>query len=300
MQFRRAKRTVDGVLLLDKSIDMSSNHALMAVRRIYRAAKAGHTGTLDPLATGLLPLCLGEATKFSSYLLNADKTYQAQIRLGVTTTTGDAEGAVLNTTQPNVAPAQIVEVCAQFVGEITQVPPMYSALKHQGRALYEYAREGIEIERAPRRITIHRLQVLQCEQDFLEISVRCSKGTYIRTLAEDIGKALGCGAHLLGLRRTESGGFDLASAHTLQQLEATAAADLDNMLLPIDCLLQAYSLVEIDAESLKRLLCGQTIQLPQAYTDGSLYRIYSDNKFYGVGQVTAHALRPVRLCAGAS
>lgn len=220
MQVKKTWQRVDGVLLLDKPIGLTSNDALQKARRLFSAAKGGHTGTLDPLATGLLPLCFGEATKFSADLLDADKTYEAIIKLGVTTDSGDAEGQVISTATVNVSEADIVSVLPQFTGDIQQIPPMHSALKRNGRPLYELARQGIEVERAPRAVTIHAIDLLAFSGDTLTLRVACSKGTYIRVLAADIGAALGCGAHLIGLRRTVVGDLDLANAVTLAELEA--------------------------------------------------------------------------------
>src|SRR5574343_735181 len=207
MQFKRTWKQVDGVLLLDKPLGMTSNDALQKARRLFSAAKGGHTGTLDPLATGLLPLCFGEATKFSADLLDADKTYEAVLKLGVTTDSGDAEGSVVATAEVNVDATQIADVLRQFTGDIQQIPPMHSALKRDGRPLYELARQGIEVEREARAVTIHRIDLLAFAGDRLQIRVACSKGTYIRVLAADIGQALGCGAHLAGLRRSGVGGL---------------------------------------------------------------------------------------------
>ncbi|HET7794053.1 MAG TPA: tRNA pseudouridine(55) synthase TruB, partial [Rhizobacter sp.] len=213
---RLPKRAVHGVLLLDKPLGLSSNDALQKAKRLYRAEKAGHTGTLDPLATGLLPLCFGAATKFSQVSLEADKTYRATLKLGVTTRTADAEGEVLQTREVQVTREQIEAACERFTGEIAQVPPMHSALKRDGKALYEYARAGIEVEREARQVTIHAIAIIGWQHDELTLDVRCSKGTYIRTLAEDIGEALGCGAHLSALRRTASGPLTLDAACTLE------------------------------------------------------------------------------------
>ena len=218
MQYKRPKKNISGVLLLDKPLGFSSNQALQKVKWLLQAAKAGHTGTLDPLATGLLPLCFGEATKFAHYLTDADKTYFATIKLGITTNTGDAEGEVLSTKAVNVTQAQFEQACSQFVGEISQIPPMYSALKFEGKAMYEYARAGVEVERKSRLITIHQITQNAFEQDVASITVTCSKGTYIRTLAEDIGNLLGCGAHLIGLRRTATANYQIAQSMTIEQL----------------------------------------------------------------------------------
>ncbi|HEY2976861.1 MAG TPA: tRNA pseudouridine(55) synthase TruB, partial [Burkholderiaceae bacterium] len=216
---RIPRRALHGVLLLDKPVGLSSNDALQKAKRLYRAEKAGHTGTLDPLASGLLPICFGAATKFSQVSLDADKAYRATLKLGQTTTTGDAEGEVTRQRPVQVDRAAIDAACARFSGEIEQVPPMHSALKKDGRALYEYARNGIEVERAPRRVTIHAIAIVDWHDDALVIDVSCSKGTYIRTLAEDIGEALGCGAHLSALRRIGSGALRVEQAVTLEQLQ---------------------------------------------------------------------------------
>ena len=224
MQFKRTWKQVDGVLLLDKPLGMTSNDALQKARRLFSAAKGGHTGTLDPLATGLLPLCFGEATKFSADLLDADKTYEAVLKLGVTTDSGDAEGQVTSTATVDVNKAQIAEVLPQFVGDIQQIPPMHSALKRNGRPLYELARKGIEVEREPRAVTIFAIDCLDFSGDLLTLRVACSKGTYIRVLAADIGKALGCGAHLAALRRTVVGDIRLEKTVTLAELETWTRA----------------------------------------------------------------------------
>ena len=215
-QFKRIKRNINGVILLDKPLGYSSNQALQKVKWLFQATKAGHTGTLDPLATGLLPICLGEATKFAQYVTEADKTYVATLKLGATTTTGDAEGEILTTAPVNVSSAQFSAACTKFVGEISQIPPMYSALKFEGKALYEYARSGVDIERQPRFVSIKNIEINAFSNDSAQITVTCSKGTYIRTLAEDIGAALGCGAHLIGLRRTETAGYQLVQANNPQ------------------------------------------------------------------------------------
>lgn len=256
---RLPRRQVHGVLLLDKPLGLSSNDALQKVKRLFRAEKAGHTGTLDPLATGLLPLCFGAATKFSQVSLDADKRYTATLRLGETTTTGDAEGEVMQRREvlPDmVTPDRLSLACQAFVGPIEQVPPMYSALKHAGRALYEYAREGIEIEREPRRVVIHAIDILSADHDALVIDVRCSKGTYIRTLAQDIGEHLGCGAHLIGLRRTGSGGVSLEDAITLEALQTMTDTERDRLLRPADVLLADWPDVNLPEAEAARFLTG--------------------------------------------
>ncbi len=257
---KAARRRVDGVLLLDKPPGLSSNAALQRAKRLYRALKAGHTGTLDPLATGLLPLCFGEATKFSHYLLEADKTYLARLRLGQTTTTGDAEGAVTSERPVAVGEMQVRAAMALFLGEIVQIPPRFSALKHQGRAHYEYARQGIDVPRPPRRVHIHRLSLLAWALPEVSIEVACSKGTYIRTLAEDLGEALGCGAHLAALRRVATAGFAIEEAHTLEQLEAVGEGERDALLLPAQVLVAHLPVLELDSEAVLRIQRGQAIR----------------------------------------
>jgi tRNA pseudouridine55 synthase len=255
---------LDGVLLLDKPVGLSSNDALVRVKRLFHAKKAGHTGTLDPLASGLLPLCFGEATKFSQDLLEADKTYEATLKLGERTTTGDAEGEVIDTRPVEVDRAAFEAALAPFRGEIAQVPPMYSALKRDGKPLYEYARAGHTLERDARRVTIHALELLDCAlpaQPFATIRVTCSKGTYIRTLGEDIGAALGCGAHLTMLRRTGVGALTLDHAVTL---DALSEADADRRavhMLPVDTLLSSFPSVQLDDALARRFLQGQRLRL---------------------------------------
>jgi len=284
------------VLLLDKPLGFSSNQALQKVKWLFQAAKAGHTGTLDPLATGLLPLCFGEATKFAHYLTDADKTYIATIKLGVTTNTGDAEGEVLATHSVNVSPAQFAEACTQFVGEISQIPPMYSALKHEGKALYEYARAGVEIERASRLITIHSIQVNSFEYDVANISVSCSKGTYIRTLAEDIGAVLGCGAHLIGLRRTKTANYNIEQAVTLAQFEAMNLEQRQAALMPMDSAVLHLPAIVLDADSTHYLRQGQAVWQSRINAKG-LLRLYNEQQeFLGLGEQDSDGkIAPKRL-----
>lgn len=283
-------RPVNGILLLDKPVGMTSNAALQVVKRLFGARKAGHTGSLDPLATGLLPICLGEATKVSAYLLDADKRYWVRIRLGVTTATGDADGEVLET-RPVAAvdAARLEQVLAGMRGESDQVPPMYSALRHQGQRLYQLAREGIEVERAPRRITLYALEALAIEGDEIELAVHCSKGTYVRTLAEDIGAALGCGAHVIGLRRTGVGPYSEAGMLTLDALrdeaEVAGAQALDRHLLPIVSALAHWPQVRLSADAAYYLRQGQAVVVPRAPTSGWLCLFADDGAFIGVGQV---------------
>lgn len=273
------------MLLLDKPLGFSSNQALQKVKWLLQAAKAGHTGTLDPLATGLLPLCFGEATKFAHYLTDADKTYIATIKLGITTNTGDAEGEVLSTQAVNASQAQFEQACRQFVGEISQVPPMYSALKHEGKALYEYARAGVEIERKARNVYIHEIQVDSFAEDVAVITVTCSKGTYIRTLAEDIGKQLGCGAHLIGLRRTATANYQIAQAITLEQFEAMSAEERLSALLPEDSAVMHLPALVFDANSTFYLQQGQAVWQSGVISQG-LLRLYGESQqFLGLGEL---------------
>ena len=292
----RTWRPLDGVLLFDKPLELSSNTALQKVRRLYQAEKAGHTGTLDPLASGLLPICFGEATKFSMGLLEADKTYKATIRLGQTTTTGDAEGDVIETRPVEVNHAQIQEVLHRFCGAIKQLPPMHSALKHQGKPLYEYIRHGETVERTLRDVFIHDLRMECFEENELEIVVRCSKGTYVRTLGEDIGQALGCGGHLTALRRTAIWRFDLPATYTLSQLEAMDEQQRDAAIWPLDCMLQDLPALELDATELQRMAQGQRLGKHLGLPDGKI-RLYSSGKFVGVGELLGTRLAPSRLLA---
>ena len=291
---RIIRRPLDGVLLFDKPLELSSNIALQKVRRLFQAEKAGHTGTLDPLATGLLPICFGEATKFSNALLESDKTYRALIQLGQTTTTGDAEGEITSTCAVKLEPAQVSAALRNFLGKIEQVPPMHSAIKHQGKPLYEYIRKGVTVERKSRSITISELILERFAKDELEITVRCSKGTYIRTLAEDIGQALGCGAHLRGLRRTAIGRFHLEGAHTWSQLEAMTMLQRDACLMPLDNLLQELPALELDAAQVIRIAQGQRLDIETALPDCKV-RLYGAGRFIGVGNLEGQQLAPVRL-----
>ncbi|MHB8916244.1 MAG: tRNA pseudouridine(55) synthase TruB [Thiobacillus sp.] len=280
---------LSGVLLLNKPVGLTSNTALQKAKRLLNARKAGHTGTLDPFADGLLPLCYGEATKFSHYLLGADKTYRAVMQLGVTTSTGDPEGEILQTRAVTVDAQDVRDMIQRFIGEIEQIPPMHSALKHQGRPLYEYARAGIEIDRPPRRVTIHSLNMVDCALPLVIFDVRCSSGTYIRTLAQDIGAALGCGAHLTALTRTASGIFDLADATTLENLEGMDAAQRTALLLPSDCLVQ--HLPEIELNVADRLALCQGRQVPSTHPAAELARIYDSARlFLGLAHVDSQGV----------
>jgi tRNA pseudouridine55 synthase len=283
------RRPVHGVLLLDKPLGLSSNDALQKAKWLLRAEKAGHTGTLDPLATGLLPLCFGAATKFAQVSLDADKRYVATLRLGVTTRTGDAEGEVVQTRPVNVDRAALEAACARWTGPIRQVPPMYSALKHNGKALYEYARDGVEIERAERAVTIHTLDIVDWHHENPEtatIEVCCSKGTYVRTLAEDIGETLGCGAHLVGLRRSASGPLTLDGAITLEALEAMPEDQRAACLLRPDSLLADWPAVRLEATEAARFLTGLRRRL--AEPDCAQVRVYGPEPHALLG--SAHIL----------
>jgi tRNA pseudouridine55 synthase len=295
---RTPRLRIDGVLLLDKPGGMSSNAALQKARWLLNAAKAGHTGTLDPMATGLLPLCFGEATKFASCLLDADKRYEATIRLGIDTDTADAEGQTVRIRPVSATPVQIEAVLARFRGEIEQVPPMHSALKRDGRPLYEYARKGIELERAPRRITIHALELLRLRGECLDIAVDCSKGTYVRTLAQDIGEAIGCGGHLAALRRMRIGTLRLEGAVTLAALEALPSEARTGLLQPPDALLAALPRLEVDDSAARRLTHGQAIRLAQVPSSGRLRLYGPDSRFLGLGEGSeAGLLAPLRMIA---
>jgi tRNA pseudouridine55 synthase len=294
------RRVLDGVLLLDKPLGLSSNDALIRAKRIYLAKKAGHTGTLDPLATGLLPLCFGEATKFSQDLLEADKTYEATMRLGVRTTTGDAEGEALQTRDVACDEAAIHAAMVHFRGEIAQVPPMYSALKRDGKPLYEYARAGQTVEREARNVTIHALEMIACALPDVTFRVTCSKGTYVRTLAEDIGERLGCGAHLVALRRTGVGALTLEHAVTLETLSEAAPAERDSWLQPVDALLSTFPAVHLDADATRRFAQGQRLKLSEiadAPAQADRVRVYArdDQRLLGVARAGEGVLAPERL-----
>ena len=299
-QVKRVRRNVSGIIVLDKPLGFTSNAALQKVRWLLNAEKAGHTGSLDPLATGVLPLCFGEATKFSQYLLDADKGYEAVMQLGITTTTADAEGDVLQRREVRVTAADIEAVLPRFRGDIEQVPPMYSALKRDGQPLYKLARAGEVVEREARSVTIARLELLGLEGDLARLSVSCSKGTYIRTLVEDIGEALGCGAHVQALRRTHAGPFELAQAVTLETLEAAHAAGgneaLDAFLLPADSGLLHWPLLQFSEHSAYYWLHGQPVRAPEAPKFG-MVRVQDHNgRFIGIGEVSEDGrIAPRRL-----
>jgi tRNA pseudouridine55 synthase len=295
---KKPRDLVDGVLLIDKPVGLSSNDALTRVKRIVNAKKAGHTGTLDPFATGLLPLCFGEATKFSQDLLEADKTYLATVHLGITTTTGDTEGEVLETRDVGVTAEQIEAALARLRGPILQVPPMYSALKRDGKALYEYAREGVTLEREARPVTIHELELIAYAAPFLTIRVKCSKGTYVRVLGEDIGALLGCGAHLSALRRVQVGSLGTANMVTLEELQAHE--NPLSLLAPVDALLSTFPRVDLTPELEKRFLNGQRLALgkePVSVPAGQgRVRVYADGRLLGTAILQEYAiLAPERL-----
>ncbi len=296
---RVQRRPVHGVLLLDKPLGISSNNALQKAKWLLRAEKAGHTGTLDPLATGVLPICFGAATKFSQLHLDADKTYETTVRLGVRTSTADAEGEVIETRAVSCTLGQVVEVLDQFMGPIRQVPPMHSALKKDGKALYEYAREGETVEREPRDVVIHELELLevqlQGDAPFLRLHVKCSKGTYIRTLGEDIGEALGCGGHLVALRRIATGPFDQAQCVTLEGLESMDEAQRPVQLKPVDALLDGHTAVTLDTENAGRFLSG--LRRRGSWPDTEQVAVYGSqpHALLGTAHVKAGELIPGRL-----
>ncbi len=304
MARRRRGLPVNGVLLLDKPKGLSSNHALQRARRLFQAQKAGHTGTLDPMATGLLPVCFGEATKFSAHLLAADKVYRTRVELGAVTDTGDAEGEVVERPAvPLLAAADVEAVLASFRGEIEQVPPMYSALKHQGRKLYELAREGKSIERAARRVTVYDARLLDFEGEAFELHVKVSKGTYVRTLAEDIGRALGTGAHISALRRLETGPFAEGGMLVLEALEALPDQTArEAMLLPVDVLVAHLPRLEVDAVEAAHLNQGRAARVDASgIGTGETARLYCDGVFLGLGAVTTpQEVAPKRLLSTAA
>lgn len=293
MARQRRGRPIDGILVLDKPLGLSSNRALQMAKRLYNAAKAGHTGSLDPLATGVLPLCFGEATKFSQYLLDADKAYESGFLLGVATDTGDAEGTILETRDTTGLTEAAVEAALDtFRGEIEQVPSMYSAIKHQGQPLYKLARQGVEVERKARRVVIKRLELRSFEggaQARVDIYMECSKGTYVRSVAEDLGKLLGCGAHVSSLRRTQAGPFSLQDSVTMSTLEALNAnerqADMDALLLPADTAVKALPLVKLSESGGFYIRQGQPVQVPNAPCDGMVRVALETGEFLGVGEI---------------
>jgi tRNA pseudouridine55 synthase len=292
---RQPRRAVHGVLLLDKPLGLTSNQALQRAKRLLRAEKAGHTGTLDPLADGLLPICFGAATKFAQACLDADKSYRAMLTLGERTVSGDRETPVIERRPVNVDRAAVEAVCRSFVGTIEQLPPMHSALKKDGKALYAYARAGLEVERAPRRVTIMRIEIVEFDGQRLVIDVDCSKGTYIRALADDIGRALGCGAHLAALRRTGVGRLDVRDAVTADALDALGEAEREALLRPTDCLLADWPVVRLDADDAGRFLSGLRRRIDGA--DAAAVRVYGSqpDAFLGSAHITAGELIADRL-----
>ncbi len=299
MAKRRKGRAINGVLLLDKPYEMSSNHALQAVKRIYFAQKAGHTGALDPLATGMLPICLGEGTKFSQFLLDTDKTYQVTAKLGVRTTTSDADGEIVSEKSVDVSAEQLADALDSFRGTTKQVPSMFSALKYQGQPLYKYARDGIEVPREARDITVFHLELLRFEGDEVDLSIHVSKGTYIRTIIDDLGELLGCGAHVAALRRSAVGNYPVDKMVTLAQLEALLAEAkakeispselLDPLLLPMQSAVDGMPCVYVDDMSAKFLRHGNPVQAYNAPIEGSVQVYIGDDdndenaEFIGVG-----------------
>lgn len=293
MARRRRGRAVSGILVLDKPLGVSSNHALQAAKRLYFAAKAGHTGSLDPLATGVLPLCFGEATKFSQYLLDADKAYQSTFVLGTVTDSGDAEGQILQTNDASdVGEADVQQALEAFRGEIEQVPSMFSAIKQNGQPLYKLARQGIEVERKSRTVVIKKLELLefrQGERPEADIYLECSKGTYVRSIAEDLGQALGCGAHVSALRRTKAGPFSLEDSVTMNTLETLkqndAVAQMDDLLLPADTAVKSLPLVELGESGGFYMRQGQPVLVPNAPGSGMVRVALETGEFLGVGEI---------------
>ncbi len=297
MARRKKGLDIHGIVLLDKRQGISSNKALQEIKRLYNANKAGHTGSLDPLATGLLPICLGEATKVSAYMLEDDKRYQTVIQLGVMTDTGDVDGTILERKNiPDISPAELAMCLAQFVGEIEQIPPMYSALKHKGKKLYELAREGITVERKARKITIYALECLDFTDDLLTLDVRCSKGTYIRTLAEDIGHTLGCGATVKELRRTQAGQFELANARVIEQIQGLESEVLQSILIAVDEPLQTLPAIAVSQSEADLIQQGQRISAPEGTDKTGMCRLYREEQFLGLGEMLMDAkIQPRKL-----
>jgi tRNA pseudouridine55 synthase len=287
MARRRSGRDVHGILLLNKPVGISSNTALQRVKHLFKARKAGHTGSLDQIASGLLPICLGEATKLSGFLLDADKHYQAELTLGATTTTGDAEGEIQQVRPTdNIDRVQIDKAITSFIGPIQQVPPMHSAIKHQGQALYKLARQGQVVERQARTVTIYSLTVRRFVENRLAVEVHCSKGTYIRTLAEDLGEVLGCGAHVSALHRVGVGDYwDMIDFETLQRHAEQGFDALDNLLMPMHTALSQWPKVKLTAELTYYVQQGQAVQVPRAPTSGWIKLFADDDRFLGIGQI---------------
>ncbi len=282
-------RPLQGIVLLDKAAGVSSNHALQQVKRLFKAEKAGHTGSLDPLATGMLPICFGKATRVSGLLLDADKAYSVRARLGQRTDTGDADGTIIEQRAvPPLTREQVEAVVARFVGEIEQLPPMVSALKHEGKRLYDLARQGIEVERKPRKVRFDWITLDALSDDEISLSMRCSKGTYVRSLIEDIGEALGCGAHVVALRRTGVAPFFDAPMHSLDSLLALAEQGqeaLDRVILPADSALPDYPAIKLDADSAFYIRHGNPVFVPHAPVSGWVKLYGADDLFLGMGEV---------------
>lgn len=301
MNIKKTRRDLHGVLLLDKPQGMTSNDALQKVKRLFNAKKAGHTGALDPLATGMLPICFGEATKFSQYLLDSDKRYQVIAKLGERTDTSDADGQIICSKPVNITQSQIDEALTHFRGDILQVPTMFSALKHQGKPLYEYARQGIVIEREARPITVYENQFIQFDvtNHELTLEIHCSKGTYIRTIIDDLGELLGCGAHVIYLRRLQVSNYPIKKMVTLDALQNLA--DKDELLMPVDSPMNEYPKVILSEQQGKNILLGRTIEIDSTInevnvsTKENLVRIYQDQQFIGAGIQTNNKLSPKRL-----
>ena len=288
------RQEVNGVLLLDKPLGLTSQQAVARVKRLFSARKAGHTGTLDPMADGLLPIGLGAATKFSQFLLDADKGYLASVRLGSTTSTGDVEGEILQQRPVDVTEAEVRGVLQRFIGMQNQTPPMHSALKVAGKPLYAYARAGVMVERQSRAIVIKDIQLIDFKENIVNIRVLCSKGTYIRVLAEDIGSALACGAHLIALTRESAGGFKLVQAISCDTLESLSLAERMDQLLPIDAFASSLERIELEADQTRRIMTGQEVVQPAVPV--GLYRLYDDQMaFFGVGEVESGVLKARRL-----
>lgn len=293
---------MNGILVVDKPAGISSNDVVQQAKRLFGAQKVGHTGSLDPLATGVLPLCFGEATKFSQYLLDADKKYWTQVRLGITTETADADGEVIAQADTSgITESQVTASLETFVGEIEQIPSMYSALKHQGQPLYKLARQGIEVERAPRRISIYSAELLQFSEASIELRVHCSKGTYIRSLAEDLGAALGCGGHVSALRRLAAGPYEEAQATTLDELrEVGDVREMDALLLPVSSAVGSWPAVRLHEDTAHYVRQGQPVQVAHAPTDGwvQIFELAEEDRFLGVGEIlTDGRVAPRRLVA---
>jgi len=283
-------RELHGIILLDKPVGLSSNEALQEVKKIFHAQKAGHTGSLDPLASGLLPICFGEATKYSDYMLNSDKTYRTEMTLGVSTTTGDKEGQILHEAPiPQLKEEQLAETLASFLGESRQIPPMYSALKQDGQPLYKLARQGVEVNREARTIWIDFLNMTEFNVPTVKFDVKCSKGTYIRTLVEDMGKALGCPAHVSDLRRTTHGVFDINGAVTIDELnqlrQEKAFQALDNKILPIETALSELPSISLSEDSAFYVKQGQAVQVAKAPVDGWVSLFGANDMFMGIGEI---------------